>query len=349
MTTVAPIKAPFPYFGGKLPVADIVWDRFGTVDCYVEPFFGSGAVLLNAPSERRVELVNDIDGLLCNFWRAIGADPEAVAAHADWPVNECDLHARHAWLVGQRESITERLCGDPDYYDVKAAGWWVWGACAWIGTGWCSGEGPWRVVDGLLVKANAGQGINRKLPHVANAGQGINRQLPHVADAGRGINRQLPHVGNAGQGTQRGEYIRDYFAQLSERLRDVRVACGDWRRVVQPSGTTRHGLTAVFLDPPYGEGAVEYSNGGNRTTVAQDAAQWAIENGGNPLLRIAYCGYEGAVDMPGDWECYEWKAAGGYASGSERGAVNSYRERIWFSPNCIQPDRQLSLLEAMTA
>ena len=40
------LKAPFPWFGGKSRVADIVWDRFGDVANYVEPFFGSGAVLL---------------------------------------------------------------------------------------------------------------------------------------------------------------------------------------------------------------------------------------------------------------------------------------------------------------
>ena len=39
-------KAPFPWFGGKSRVAHIVWDRFGNVPNYVEPFFGSGAVLL---------------------------------------------------------------------------------------------------------------------------------------------------------------------------------------------------------------------------------------------------------------------------------------------------------------
>lgn len=38
--------APFPWFGGKSQVASIVWDRFGDVLNYIEPFFGSGAVLL---------------------------------------------------------------------------------------------------------------------------------------------------------------------------------------------------------------------------------------------------------------------------------------------------------------
>ena len=40
------LKAPFPYFGGKSTIAHLVWERFGRVNNYVEPFFGSGAVLL---------------------------------------------------------------------------------------------------------------------------------------------------------------------------------------------------------------------------------------------------------------------------------------------------------------
>lgn len=40
------LKAPFPYFGGKSKVAPLIWERFGVVSNYVEPFFGSGAVLL---------------------------------------------------------------------------------------------------------------------------------------------------------------------------------------------------------------------------------------------------------------------------------------------------------------
>lgn len=37
------LKSPYPYFGGKSRVAHLVWDRFGDVPNYVEPFFGSGA------------------------------------------------------------------------------------------------------------------------------------------------------------------------------------------------------------------------------------------------------------------------------------------------------------------
>lgn len=46
---IAPLKAPFPWFGGKSRAAHLIWPRFGNVPNYVEPFAGSLAVLLNRP------------------------------------------------------------------------------------------------------------------------------------------------------------------------------------------------------------------------------------------------------------------------------------------------------------
>jgi hypothetical protein len=89
------LQAPFPYFGGKSKAAETVWQAFGVVDNYVEPFAGSAAMLLGAPDGERVETINDADGFVANFWRAISYDPAAVAHHADWPCNEIDLFARH--------------------------------------------------------------------------------------------------------------------------------------------------------------------------------------------------------------------------------------------------------------
>lgn len=77
------MKAPFPWFGGKSRVADLVWDRFGNVPNYVEPFAGSLAVLLNRPHAPGTETVNDLDCYLANFWRAIRFNPATTAAWAD--------------------------------------------------------------------------------------------------------------------------------------------------------------------------------------------------------------------------------------------------------------------------
>src|SRR3990167_5152948 len=107
------LKSPFIYFGGKSAVADIIWSAFGAVDNYIEPFFGSGAVLLARPrwtsAIRWTETVNDVDGLICNFWRALQSDPDGVAYYADWPVNESCLEARHLWLVNRRKDLTKKL------------------------------------------------------------------------------------------------------------------------------------------------------------------------------------------------------------------------------------------------
>ena len=302
------LKAPFPYFGGKRRVAPAVWQRFGDVHNFVEPFFGSGAVLLGRPSPwSGNETVNDLDGLVCNFWRSVKLRPEETAEWADQPVNENDLHARHAWLLGQLENLASRIEGDPDFCDPKIAGWWVWGVSCWIGSGFCSGNGPWRVVDGQLV---------------------------HLGDNGQGVKRQRVHLGNNGQGEDPSRLI-PWFNALANRLKRVRVCSGDWSRVCGPSVTFRHGLTGVFLDPPYADTA-ERDAGLYRKdseSVAHDVREWAIANGENPLLRIALCGYSGEHEMPDSWEAYSWDAGNGYGTG------NGARERIWCNKSCLQPKR----------
>ena len=125
---------------------------------------------------------------------------------------------------------------------------------------------------------------------------------------------------------------------LCERLRRVRVACGDWSRVMGESVTVTHGVTAVFLDPPYGdeEHSVRYAA---HSSVGDAVRTWALEHGDHPLYRIALCGYEGEHRMPESWACVPWKAMGGYGSqGNGRGRDNARRERIWFSPHCVRSD-----------
>jgi hypothetical protein len=196
------LKAPFPWFGGKSKVAHMVWDWFGNVDNYVEPFAGSLAVLLGRPHAPQTETVNDLDCYIANFWRALHSDPEAVAHYADWPVNEADLHARHLWLVNQ-DAFRERMKTDPDFVDVRIAGWWVWGISQWIGSGWCS-RPEWTGRTNAASKPRGIQGkeIDQKRPmiHGGHYGKGVHQKLPAVGDGGRGVHRQIPALGDAGRG-----------------------------------------------------------------------------------------------------------------------------------------------------
>ena len=308
------IRSPFIWFGGKSKVAPVVWEALGDVEHYVEPFFGSGAVLLARPHAAKCETVNDADGLLANFWRAVAADPDTTAQHAANPVNEADLHARHLWLVNAKDGITERLMADPEWFDAKAAGWWVWGLNCWIGGGFCSGDGPWVNDGGVFTKRDTGQGVNR----------------------------QLPHLGGTGKG-DRQAFLADWFCELRARLAEVRVACGDWSRVCGNSVLrSAGGMTGVFLDPPY-DLTMRTAVYANESGCSADVLKWCAENGANPMLRIVLAGYDGehnTLEAQG-WRCHAWKAAGGYGGGrGDRGEENATKERLWFSPHCLDYQKQ---------
>jgi hypothetical protein len=213
-------------------------------------------------------------------------------------VNEADLHARHRWLIGQRESLTERLVADPEWFDARVAGWWCWGACAWIGDGWCSAE-------------------SRKIPNVDARGDRMACMSP-----GR---------------------VAETMEGLARRLRSVRVACGDWSRVLCASTLTGVPTVGVYLDPPYAEGAADYAVGGTRSALSAEVRAWCEEHDRDPRLRIVLSGYDGehnALQRRG-WRMVEWKANGGY--GNAAGNDNRHRERLWLSPHC-EGARQLSLL-----
>ena len=317
MKTVAgTLAAPFPYFGGKSLACETVWSALGDPENYVEPFAGSAAMLLGRPNVGKVETINDADGFVANFWRAVSLDAAEVARHVDWPTNEADLIARHSWLVRNAPGLLQRLEADPDYYDAKVAGWWCWGACNWIGSGWCSGTGPWQHDGEKLVDA---------------------RQLPHLGNAGRGVNRKLPHL-SAGRG--RSAYIHEWFGALMDRTRGVRVTVGDWQRVLTDSVTVRHGLTGVFLDPPYTKGAMDYAAGGVGGELADKVRAWCAKNGNDKRLRIVLCGHAGEHDalLQDGWHTRAWTARKGYAI-TDEAVENSASETLRCSPHCV-PERQ---------
>ena len=305
-----------------------------------------------------VETVNDFDGLLANFWRSMSYQPDKVIEHADWPVNEADLHARHLWLLGHRESLTMQLMGDPEWCDPRAAGWWVWGISAWIGSGWCAGEGPWVSVNGVFTNRNELDdqeqedqvGVSYQRPHLGDMGQGVHKKRPLLGNMGQGVHKKRPHLGDMGRLFD-NITLEEMATHLAGRLRHVRVCCGDWSRVVQDSVIhMRVGLPCgIFLDPPYAQdadrdmGLYAMDSG----TVAHDVRAWCLANGDNRNLRIALAGYEvehKELESHG-WDVVEWKALGGMSNGNKdnRGYQNKTRERIWFSPHCLSA-QQRSLL-----
>jgi hypothetical protein len=328
----------FPYFGGKSSIADSVWDRLGLVDNFVEPFVGSGAIFFANPNPCTSTL-NDASGLMINLWRAIQRDHEAVAGEASKLLGEADLHACELEALAKRDFLCQRCEADLAYFDTTLAGRYLWGLCNKIGSFAVDG-GPWINHEGILTDSrklphlgDAGKGISRELPHLGNAGKGISRELPHLGSAGAGISRELPHLGNAG----REEYILGLMQYYVEKLQHARLTCGDWTRVCKSkSVTTAHGLTGIFLDPPYEKSGNLYTSNG----CFWDVVAWAKSEENNPQLRIALAGYysDDLAEKLEGWEMLRWKQKGGYG-----GAKNSFLETLFFSPNCRKVEHQFSL------
>lgn len=183
------LLSAFPYFGSKRQAAATAWEAFGDPPNYCEPFGGSAAVLLARPHIGKVETVNDMNCWIINFMRGVAADPEQVAHYAAWPVSEIDMQARHDFL-NAHVSLVEQCREDPEFYDAKFAGWWVWGQSIWIGSGWCD-HGHRNAGTRQRPQLSTGNGINRriKLPRLQGASDGTTKR----PDVGVGIFRKDLH------------------------------------------------------------------------------------------------------------------------------------------------------------
>jgi hypothetical protein len=332
---------PFPWFGGKRDAAAAIWERLGKPEQYIEPFCGGAAVLLACPEPATLEVVGDSNGFIANFWRAVQAQPDAVARAADYPVSHIDLGARHTWLMQQRERLGAALQDCHWRGDAEIAGWWLWGQCAWIGGGWCDWSRAERPARAPLPGIQAvGQ-----IPHISHAGLGVQAvgRIPFLSFAGQGIQAvgKIP-AGEPRAFTVAGDTAREWLRVLSARLARVRLIHGDWRRAMNTNYAVNHGQpVAIVFDPPYK--AFEKVYGTQEASTAGDVEAWCREHAGEH--RIALCGHVGDYDLPG-WEVLRWSRTSA-TMGSNK---TRHAEAIYFSPRCHRPTetRQRDLFGDMT-
>lgn len=165
---------PFPYFGGKQSLAEQIVSQFPHHKRYVEPFAGSLAVLLAKPPEP-IEIVNDVDSRLVQFWRTLrerGEELERVCAltpHSreeylaarEGPLPEDDLeNARQLWVL-----YTQSVSG------------------SYTGSGWRS-PGTTRKSHGQHISRFAGrfEGLAERLRHVSIENQDWRKLIRRLAD-----------------------------------------------------------------------------------------------------------------------------------------------------------------------
>ena len=125
------IKSPLHWFGGKSHMVNNLIERMPEHGTYVEPF-GGGAKLLFAksPEVSQVEVLNDIDSAVIDFWRAIqnGMDRTILVARwkATWHSRELYHEYLHTWR--EQEDRLERVY---QWFIVAR-----WSFSARFGAGW---------------------------------------------------------------------------------------------------------------------------------------------------------------------------------------------------------------------
>lgn len=277
-------------------IADKVWSYLGKTHMYVEPFFGSGAVLLANPFDTTHEIVNDSDSMITNFWRAVRKCPDQVAYYAYAPVSQADLHARRNYILKSYEVTKHSITTDPEWCDCRQAGYWVYCISCWIG-------------DGFIPADVKPKDTICKVPTL-NHHQGMHK-------------------------CKTEKELQDWLLKLSQRLKRVTITCGDWSSILGGNWRTQNRTCSVFLDPPYSFGVEGrfYTETNNNT--AHDVRKWCVDNGNNPNYRIVLAGYDehNELEQHG-WTSHKWVARGGYQKNKQEG--NRFRETLWISPHCIQ-------------
>lgn len=83
------------YFGGKAKIAPWVVSKIPKHLVYVEPFFGSGAVMFAKPPIRNskyIEIINDINSDVYNFYKVVRDNPKELVAMLDTAIYSRELN-----------------------------------------------------------------------------------------------------------------------------------------------------------------------------------------------------------------------------------------------------------------
>ena len=314
--------------------------------------------------------MGDLNGYVVNAYRAIQQAPDETARYAWWPSFHADLTARHRWLVrwGKDGGGLARLMDDPEWFDPKAAGWWIWGISNWIGIShFCAaafggthreqithcdatGQGMGTAADRVntpggddKIPATFPEMVGRGVHSARHASPALTDHIPVTSlEGARRVQLQSRGTPFARAGQQGPDRWVPWFRWLSERLAGVTIINRDWASVLRSRtllGDFYGHTVGVFLDPPYpteGRSGNLYALD-NGDEIFPAVWQWAKEHGDRPNFRIAICGLDGHFDnIPDGWRIHRWRN-GGMQSRVRRD------ELVLFSPHC-HGDNQPALL-----
>lgn len=118
------MRTPLTYYGGKQRLARQIVPLMPSHRVYFEPFAGGAAVLFAKPRVER-ETLNDLDGRVVRFWRALRDRPEDLAravlltpySREEWEIDKAepdpadDVEAARRFLVWVDQSFSREGTG----------------------------------------------------------------------------------------------------------------------------------------------------------------------------------------------------------------------------------------------
>lgn len=118
--TPAPmLNSPIRWVGGKQRLRKYVLDLLPAHTCYVEPFCGAAWVLFGK-QPKGVEVINDIDNDLINFFRVVKEQPQALIDSFEWElVSRAEFNRLKELDVTKLDSIQRAH----RFYYLIMAGW----------------------------------------------------------------------------------------------------------------------------------------------------------------------------------------------------------------------------------
>jgi DNA adenine methylase len=108
------MKTPITYYGGKQKLAKVILSLIPEHICYVEPFFGGGAIFF-AKEPSKAECINDINGFVINFYKVLKQNYNELKKMLD-----ITLHSRQQY--NEAKNIYDN---SNEYNDIQKA-WAFW-------------------------------------------------------------------------------------------------------------------------------------------------------------------------------------------------------------------------------
>ena len=156
------LRSPIRWVGGKSRLRRQIIPLFPDHDCYVEPFGGAGWVLFGkVPSS--VEVFNDLDGELVNFFRVVKTQPEDLIRSFDLELVSRSEYRRMVELDPGALDCVERA---HRFYYIIMAGWGGEGAYPRFQTSISDGGHGNRLIGALASLRRRVEPIHRRLSTV---------------------------------------------------------------------------------------------------------------------------------------------------------------------------------------